>query len=56
MEEVTFDRDKTFRIEVHEIPAEELLRLQSWEYHFRQLVLALNPEEMKTQLEEVSDA
>ena len=52
MEEVTFDRDKTFRIEVHVINAEELLRLQTWEYHFRQLVLALNPEEEMNKLSE----
>ena len=52
MEEVTFDRAKTFRIEAHKITAEELLRLQTWEYHFRQLVLALNPEEEMKKLSE----
>ena len=52
------DREKgtTFRFEPHIHTAEELLSIQPWEYSFRQLVLALNPEALKTKSEEGSDA
>lgn len=56
MEEKNCEKDVTFRFEPHIHTVEELLTIQPWEYSFRQLVLALNPEAMKTQLEEGSDA